>query len=98
MRITIPHHTTKAAARQKVEQRFGQLLGSFGQHADDAVHEWIGDTLHFKGKARGLNVEGSVEITETDVIIDGKLPLIAKPFEPKIRQTVELEAERMFRA
>lgn len=98
MRIAVPHHTTKPAARRKVEERFGQLLGSFGHHADDAQHEWVGDTLYFKGKARGLAVEGSVEVTDTEVIIDGKLPLMARPFEPRIRQTVEKEAEQMFRA
>ena len=98
MRIAIPHHTTRAAARQRVEAKFEELLGGLGHHADDARHEWTGDTLHFKGKARGMALEGSVEITDTEVIIDGKLPLLAKPFEPKIRQTVEREAERIFRA
>lgn len=98
MRITMPHHTTRAEARRKVEQRFDQLLGEFGHQADDARHEWVGDTLHFKGKSRGFSIEGEVEITDTEVIIDGKLPLLARPFEPRIRQTVEREAERIFRA
>lgn len=84
-------------ARQRVEQRLGQLLGQFGHQADDLQHEWAGDTLRFKGKARGLSVEGTVEITDAAVIIDGKLPFIAKPFEGRIRQAVEQEAERMFR-
>ena len=53
--------------------------------------------MRFKGKARGLSVEGTVEVTDTEVIIHGKLPLLAKPFEGKIKQTVQLEAERMFR-
>jgi hypothetical protein len=37
-----------------------------------------------------------VAITDTEVIIDGKLPLIAKPFEPRIKSTVEREAAAMF--
>ena len=84
-------------ARQRVEQRLGQLLGQFSHHADDLHHEWSGDMLSFKGKARGLSVAGTVEITEAAVIIDAKLPLIAMPFEGRIRQTVEQEAEKMFR-
>lgn len=84
-------------ARQRVEQRLGQLLGQFGNQADDLHHEWSGDMLRFKGKARGLSVEGTVEITDAAVIIDAKLPFIAMPFEGRIRQTVEQEAERMFR-
>lgn len=97
MHIAVPHNTTKDLARQRVEQKLGQLLGQFGQHAEDLHHEWTGDTLRFKGKARGLSVEGTVEVTDADVVIDGKLPLIAKPFEGRIRQAVEQEAERMFR-
>ncbi|MBV8519974.1 MAG: polyhydroxyalkanoic acid system family protein [Acidobacteria bacterium] len=97
MRIAVPHHTTKTVARQKVEQRLGQLLGQFGGHADEVQHDWSGDTLRFKGKARGLSVEGTLEVTDSDVVISSKLPLIAMPFEGKIRQAVEKEAESMFR-
>ena len=98
MRISVPHHTTRGAARAQVEERLGQLLGQLGEQASDSRHEWIDDTLHFKGKARGFNVEGTVEVTDSELIIDGKLPLMAKPFEPRIRQTVEREAEKIFRA
>lgn len=97
MRIAVPHNTTKDRARKIIEQRIGDLTRQFGHHADDVQQDWFGDTLKFRGKARGLTVEGTVEITDQVVIIDGKLPLIAKPFEGRIRQTVESEAERMFR-
>ena len=96
MRIAVPHKTTKANARSIVDQKLTQLLSQFGDKAEETKHEWVGDTLHFKGKARGFTVSGTVEITETEVVIDGKLPLLAKPFEPRIRQTVEREAESMF--
>ena len=97
MNVAVPHHTSKAAARGQIELRLGELLGQFSHHAEDLHHEWVGDTLRFKGKARGFSVEGTVEVTDTEVIIHGKLPLLAKPFEGRIKQTVALEAERMFR-
>lgn len=97
MRIEVPHRTNRQNARRIVESRLDQLLSQFGDRADDVQHQWIGDTLAFKGKARGFTVEGTVEITERDVIINGKLPLLARPFESRIRQTVEREAEAMFR-
>lgn len=97
MRIAVDHNTSKEIARQKVEQRLGQLLSQFGGHAEDMEHEWLGDTLRFKGKARGLKVEGTVEVTDAAVIIDGKLPLIAMAFEGKIREAVQREADSMFR-
>lgn len=96
MRIAVPHRTTRAKARQIVEQKIDTLLGSYGQHAEQAEHTWSGDTLHFKGKARGFSVEGTVEITDDQVILDSKLPLLARAFEGRIRQTVEGEAEKLF--
>lgn len=97
MRIAVEHNTTREAARKRVEERLGQLLGQFGEKADDVQHEWSGDTLRFRGKAKGLTVEGTLEVTDAAVVIDGKLPLIAKPFEGRIREAVAREADSMFR-
>lgn len=97
MRIAVPHHTTRANARKIVEKKIDGLLAQFSHHADEVEHDWSGDTLHFKGKARGFTIEGAMEITDSEVVIDGKLPLLARPFESRIRQTVEREAASMFR-
>lgn len=97
MRISVPHHTSKNVARQKLDQRLGQLLAQFGGHAEEIEHEWLGDTMRFRGKARGLAVEGTMEVTDAAVVIDAKLPLLAKMFEGRIRQAVEREADAMFR-
>jgi|ERR1051325_250095 hypothetical protein len=97
MRIAVPHHTTKANARAIAERKLAQLLAQFGDKADDVQHEWKADTLYFKGKARGFSVDGTIEITDSDVIVDGKLPLLARPFESRIRETVEREVQSMFR-
>ena len=98
MRIAVPHHTTRENARRIVEQKLGDLMKSYGSYADHSEHSWSGDTLSFKGKARGFTVEGKVEVTDSEVILDGKLPLLAKPFEPRIRHTVEQEAAKIFKA
>ena len=97
MRIAVPHNTSKDVAREKVDQRLGQLLSQFGGHADEIHHEWMGDTMRFKGKARGMSVEGTVEVTDAAIVLDAKLPLMAKMFEGRIRQAVEREADAMFR-
>lgn len=97
MRIAVPHHTTREEAKKIVQQRLDDLQRQFGHYASDIDKTWSGDRLDFSVKARGFGGAGTVEITDTDVIIDGKLPLVAKPFEPRIRSTVEREAEQMFR-
>ena len=44
-----------------------------------------------------MKADGTVEVTDSEVIIDGKLPLLAKPFEPRIKNQIEREAAAMFR-
>ena len=97
MRIAIPHKTTRAKARKIVEDKLRNLEQHYGHYAKEVEHEWQGDTLHVGFNAKGIKAKGTVEITETELIVDGKLPLLAKPFESRIRSTVEREAESMFR-
>ena len=96
MKIIVPHNTTREEARKIVDSRLGELLAQYGHYASDSQMTWSGDRLDFSGKARGFSANGTIEITDTEVIIDGKLPLIAKPFEPRIKSTVEREAAAMF--
>ena len=97
MRIAVPHRTDRQTARQKVEERLQQLLAVYGHYLSDIDRRWEGDRLVFAGKAKGFKANGTLEVTDSEVIIDGKLPLIAKPFEPRIKNTIEREAEAMFR-
>jgi hypothetical protein len=68
----------------------------YQHYLSDHEKRWEGDTLHFSGAARGFKANGTVAVTDAEVIIDGKLPLIAKPFEPRIKSTIEREAAAMF--
>ena len=98
MRIVVPHHTDKANARRKLDARLQDLLGQHGHYLSDINQHWEGDRLVFSGTAKGFKANGSVEITDSEVILDGKLPLIAKPFESRIKSTIEREAETIFAA
>jgi len=97
MRIAVPHRTDRTTARQKIETRLHELLAVYGHYLSDIDHHWEGDRLVFAGKAKGMKANGTVDVTDSEVIIDGKLPLLAKPFEPRIKNTIEREAEAMFR-
>jgi putative polyhydroxyalkanoate system protein len=98
MRVTVPHRTTKEAAKKKLQTLAEQMLREHGHRIEDVDQRWEGDQLFVSMKARGFNVKGTVEVTDTDVIVDGKLPLIAKPFESKIKSTIEKEGQKVFSA
>lgn len=96
MHIAVPHRTDRETAKRRIAQRLDQLLAQYKHYLSDHEARWEGDTLHFSGAARGFKANGTVDVTDSDVIIDGKLPLIAKPFEPRIKSTIEREANAMF--
>ena len=96
MRVSVPHNTDRDTARRKVEARLKQLLSQYGSYLNGVDQRWEGDRLVFSGSARGFKADGTVEITDSEVIFDGKLPLIARPFEPRIKNTIEREAAAIF--
>ena len=98
MKVTVPHHTTREEAKRKIEERLGNLERQYGHYATDIDKQWDGDRLTFSVKARGMSGSGSLEITDSEVIVDGKLPLMARPFESRIKSTIEREAAAMFPA
>jgi putative polyhydroxyalkanoate system protein len=98
MRISVPHKIDKATARKRIEERLHQMLATYGHYLSEVEHRWEGDRLVFSGKAKGMKANGTVDVTDNEVIIDGKLPLLAKPFEPRIKSTIEKEAATIFSA
>ena len=96
MHISVPHHTTREEARRRIEEKMANLERQYGHYATDIDKSWDGDRLSFSVKARGMSGSGSLEITDTEVIVDGKLPLMARPFESRIKSTIEREAAAMF--
>lgn len=96
MKLTIPHRTDKETAKRKINERIAALFGTYAHYLSDSEHRWEGDHLYFAGAAKGFKANGTVEVTDTEIIIDSKLPLIAKPFEGRVKSTIEKEAETMF--
>ena len=52
------------------------MLATYGHYLSEVEHKWEGDRLIFSGKAKGMKAHGTVDVTENEVIIDGKLPLL----------------------
>ncbi len=96
MRISIPHRTDKETARKKINERLANLFAQYGHYLSDSEHKWDGDRLYFSGSAKGFKTNGTIDVTDTDVIIDGKLPLVARPFEPRVKSAIEKETSAMF--
>ena len=89
---------TKQAAKDKLEGTLPALIARFGDSVSDFEHAWQGNSATFSFRARGFDVQGSLKITDSDVVVDMKLPFVARLFESTIRSNVELELDTTLRA
>ncbi len=85
MRITIAHKRTKAEVREKVDRTFNQMFeGTEGIPVQVVVEQksWQGDVLSFALTAKmafmSTPIKGTVEVTDSDVIIDADLGMLGK--------------------
>lgn len=98
MRVSISHNKPKQEVINIVETQTQELLRSVASgpvQIADAQKQWQGDTMYFSFKGKmgffSVPIKGTVEVRETEVIIDADLPgLVTKMIsEEKIRAQVE---------
>jgi hypothetical protein len=97
LKITVPHHTTKAKARKKVESILKELQKKHGHMIQDLEQEWeTDDRLAAKFKAAGFHISGTLDVTDEEIVMKASLPLLAKAFSGKIAHAIEREAKDRF--
>lgn len=97
MKMTLPHNTTRQKAKRKVEKLLERMQKEHGDMITNLVQQWKDDVLVFGFKTKGMSTKGELEITDDEVKLAGNLPLLAKPFESKIKKAIENEANALFR-
>ena len=77
-----------------------QLLPGFVEQAGDNVSnvegQWNNNTLHFAFRTRGLNIKGTFLVTDDEIIIDSRLPFMARPFESRVRSAINDQLDIYF--
>ena len=93
MKIRRHHNMTRDAAVQLSDQ----ILPGFIEQADDNVsniqRQWDGNVLRFAFRTRGMNIKGTFLVTDDEIIIESKLPFMARPFEGRVRSAIEQQLD-----
>ncbi len=87
---------TADTARGEVERALPGLLQEFGSDVSNITHVWSRDPMTFSFRVRGWSIKGMIYVTESDVLIDVNLPMLARPFEGRIRSATERKLEQLF--
>lgn len=88
MHFKVPHKTTKTAAKQRVKDSLEQARPHMQGQVEINKENWEGDTLHFDVNLQGKNVTGTLEVTEMDIVLNAKLPLMWRLFEGWIEKEI----------
>ena len=95
MHFKIPHTTSKVQAIVKVKQALQDAKPQLKDHATIEKEEWQDNVLHFAANLQGKTITGELEVTDTDFVIDAKLPLLWRIFEGKIESMIAEQAKSM---
>jgi hypothetical protein len=95
MHIVIPHKLSRGAAVSKIKSALEEHRADIAQHATLKKEEWAGDTLNFDINLQGKDIAGTLEVTDTEYVLDAKLPLLWRMFEGKIEREIEKQVSSM---
>jgi hypothetical protein len=88
MHLQIPHKTNKIAALSKIKKALQDGRSQLGDSATIDQESWEGDTLHIAATLQGKQITGTLKVTDTEFVVDAKLPLLWRMFEGRIEKMV----------
>jgi len=91
--ISVPHHLTKEEVANRTKNLLTTLKEKFKGMIDGTTEEWNGDTANFSLAAKGFEVAGTMQIKETSVDIEAKLPMALAFFKGAIESTIQKTLE-----
>ena len=97
MRLSYRHGYTRDEAIQALERLREELLGRDGHEVSDFRERWNGGVLQLSFRARGLNVSGTLAVTDNDLTLDVPLPWAVRIFEGQIRARIVDALDGLFR-
>ena len=96
MHIAIPHKSSKITAITKVKLALNEARPKAKESQVEITDErWEGDTLHFSVNLQGKTITGTLQITDTEFVVDAKLPLLWRIFEGKIEKMIAEQAKAL---
>jgi Putative polyhydroxyalkanoic acid system protein (PHA_gran_rgn) len=89
MTIQIEHTLSKEEAKRRIEQLIEHYQEAYKEEVQDMTVEWKDDKAHIRVTARGYSSAGSLEVTESAVLLDFYVPFLLQVFSKKIKSTIQ---------
>ena len=93
--VTVAHTLGKEEALTRLTGILAQAKAQYGDRITDLQENWTESGGTFSFKAMNFKISGSLDVSDTDVRINGEYPWAAKPFQGTIEATLRERAERL---
>lgn len=94
MGIVVKHTLGAGEAKRRLEHKIDQLKGRYGGKFK-LDSDWRGNRLDFHLSVSGVKTEGFLEVTETEVLLSGTVPMLARAFKKQIESSIKKELETL---
>ena len=89
MDISVNHSLPETEAKNRILKLAGELKKEYGSQIKNYTETWTGNVAQIAFKAMGLNIKGNLNIFSDKVTMDGKLPLMARPYKFQIENLIK---------
>lgn len=87
--LSVPNPIGKDQALERLQSFSDKLQEKYQDQLSDLEQSWQGDQLSFSFKTFGINVAGTLSVTDDSVDVEGDLPLAAAMFKGKIISAID---------
>jgi hypothetical protein len=84
VKVTVEHGLTQDEAARRVRSWLEEMMDDVGHEAEEVGVDWAEHRAEFAVRAQGMRFSGSLRVTAATVLVEGKLPLMARPFRSRI--------------
>lgn len=93
--LTIPHELPKEEALTRIKGLLQNLRTEHANMISDVKEEWSGDQGKFAFSAKGFDLSGVINVSDTAVDIDAKLPFAVSLFSGTIKSIITEKAKAL---
>ena len=98
MQIKYSYYCGKSVAYQRIDNLLKELQKEHADKVSDLSQTWNDslDYMDFSFKVKGFNVSGNIDLSEKNIVLNGKIPFAARMFSKKIKSTIESTLNDLF--
>jgi len=93
--MTKKHKLSQKEALSRIQSLLGDMKKKHGDKINDLQESWSGSVGRFSFKAMGFSVSGTLEVTASEVKLNGQLPFAASFFKGQIESAISEHADKL---